>query len=62
MKNQIAIGVLAYNVADYIEEVLNEIQDFNLKVYIIDDSSTDGTTEILESLKNKFEFKLQKNL
>ena len=62
MKNQIAIGVLAYNVADYIEEVLNEIQDFNLKVYIIDDSSTDGTTELLESLKNKFEFKLQKNL
>ena len=60
MKDQIAIGVLAYNVADYVEEVLSEVQDFNLKVYVIDDSSTDGTTELLGKLKNKFNFKLKK--
>ncbi len=62
MKDQIAIGVLAYNVADYVEEVLSEVQEFKLKVYVIDDSSTDGTTALLGKLKNKFDFKLKKNL
>ena len=62
MKDQIAIGVLAYNVADYVEEVLSEVQEFKLKVYVIDDSSSDGTTELLGKLKNKFDFKLKKNL
>lgn len=62
MKDEIAIGVLAYNVADYVEEVLSEVQEFKLKVYVIDDSSTDGTTALLGKLKNKFDFKLKKNL
>lgn len=62
MKDQIAIGVLAYNVADYVEEVLSEIQEFKLEVYVIDDASTDDTAELLEKLKNKFDFKLKKNL
>ena len=60
MKDQIAIGVLAYNVADYVEEVLSEIQEFKLEVYVIDDASTDDTAELLEKLKNKFDFKLKK--
>tara|TARA_B100001093_G_scaffold519976_1_gene611796 strand:+ start:119 stop:1072 length:954 start_codon:yes stop_codon:yes gene_type:complete len=62
VKDEIAIGVLAYNVADYVEEVLSEVQEFKLKVYVIDDSSTDGTTALLGKLKNKFDFKLKKNL
>jgi glycosyltransferase involved in cell wall biosynthesis len=62
VKDQIAIGVLAYNVADYVEEVLSEIQEFKLEVYVIDDASTDDTAELLEKLKNKFDFKLKKNL
>ena len=61
MNNQIAIGILAYNVAEYIEDVLSEVQDLNLTIFVIDDSSSDGTSELLEELKNKYNFKLQKN-
>lgn len=61
MNNQIAIGILAYNVAEYIEDVLSEVQDLNLTIFVIDDSSSDGTSELLEDLKNKYNFKLQKN-
>ena len=61
MNNQIAIGILAYNVAEYIEDVLSEVQDLNLTIFVIDDSSSDGTSELLENLKNKYNFKLQKN-
>jgi len=61
MNNQIAIGILAYNVAEYIEDVLSEVQDLNLNIFVIDDSSSDGTSELLEDLKNKYNFKLQKN-
>ena len=61
MNNQIAIGILAYNVAEYIEDVLSEVQDLNLNIFVIDDSSSDGTSELLENLKNKYNFKLQKN-
>ena len=60
MNNQIAIGILAYNVAEYIEDVLSEVQDLNLTIFVIDDSSSDGTSELLENLKNKYNFKLQK--
>jgi len=61
MNNQIAIGILAYNVSEYIEDVLSEVQDLNLTIFVIDDSSSDGTSELLENLKNKYNFKLQKN-
>ncbi len=61
MNNQIAIGILAYNVDEYIEDVLSEVQDLNLTIFVIDDSSSDGTSELLEDLKNKYNFKLQKN-
>lgn len=50
MKNKIAIGVLAYNVESYIENVLKEIIDLNYKIYVINDKSTDKTEEVL----NKF--------
>lgn len=61
MNNQIAIGILAYNVAEYIEDVLSDVQDLNLTIFVIDDSSSDGTSELLEDLKNKYNFKLHKN-
>ena len=61
MNNQIAIGILAYNVAEYIEDVLSEVQDLNLTIFVIDDSSSVATSELLENLKNKYNFKLQKN-
>lgn len=61
MNNQIAIGVLAFNVNEYIEEVLKQIYDFNLKTYVIDDFSSDNTLDILENLKEKFNFEVIKN-
>ena len=61
MNNQIAIGILAYNVAEYIEDVISDVQDLNLSIFVIDDSSSDGTSKLLENLKNEYNFKLLKN-
>jgi len=62
MNNQIAIGVLAYNVSEYIENVISDLQDLKLNIFVIDDSSSDGTSELLENLKKKYNFKLKKNI
>jgi len=48
---KIAIGVLAYNVAKYVHNVIDELQDLNLHIYIINDSSTDDTKKKLEVYK-----------
>ncbi len=50
---KIAIGILAYNVSKYIDNVLDELQDFNLHIYVINDSSIDGTEKKLEKYKEK---------
>ena len=40
---KIAIGILTYNVSKYIDNVIDELQDMNLHIYVINDSSSDGT-------------------
>ena len=48
----IFIGILTYNLEDYvavaIESVLQQKTDFEYKIIISDDNSTDGTVEILK--------------
>lgn len=50
---EIAIGILAYNVSKYIDNVIDELQDLNVHIYVINDSSTDGTEKKLEKYKEK---------
>ena len=50
---KIAIGILAYNVSKYIDNVIDELQDMNLHIYVINDSSSDGTEKKLEKYKEK---------
>jgi dolichol-phosphate mannosyltransferase len=52
MNNKIAIGVLAYNVDSYIENVIKEIIELEYKVYVLDDNSSDKTLEVLDKYKN----------
>jgi len=74
-KINVNVGVLVYNHAQYIVQCLNSIiaqkGNFNLKIIICEDKSTDGTTEIIDNyIKNtpisqniSFEYlKNQKNL
>ncbi len=44
----VAIGVLAFNEQDFIEEVLNNLLTLNVHVYVINDGSTDSTMNILK--------------
>lgn len=61
MKKKIAIGVLAYNVEKYIEDVLIDLSQTNQQLYVIDDSSEDTTLEILEKLQSKIPMKIIRN-
>ena len=54
MKTKISIIIPTFNIRDYIEKSLNSVlsQDYDkesLEIIIIDDGSTDGTSEILDS-------------
>ena len=53
MKKKIAIGVLAYDVEKYIEQVLTDLSQTKEQLYVIDDSSNDNTLEILENFQQK---------
>ena len=54
----VTICINTYNHVNYIEQcvrsVCEQITDFNFNVIIGDDASTDGTTEILKDLSDKF--------
>ena len=61
MNKKIAIGVLAYNVEKYIEEVITDLSKTKEQVYVIDDFSDDTTLEILEDLKSTIPIEIIKN-
>ncbi len=61
MKKKIAIGVLAYDVEKYIEQVLTDLSQTKEQLYVIDDSSNDNTLEILENFQQKVPMKIIRN-
>ncbi len=61
MKNKVAIGVLAYNEELHIEQVLNDICQLEVPIFVINDSSTDGTSDILKNLEKKLDFNVIEN-
>jgi len=69
MRDSLAISLLVYNEVEAIEHVIKEFYDFSLKffktnstIYVFEDGSTDGTSELLKELQNKFNIVLfQKN-
>ena len=62
MVKKIAIGILAYNEEQHIESVLNEILTLNRDVYVLNDSSTDRTKDILEELNTTKNFTIINNI
>ena len=64
MNKSIALGVLAFNEEAHILDVLTELKLFKLKIYVINDASTDNTNleinkfnydniEVITNSKNK---------
>ena len=62
MVKKIAIGILAYNEESHIENVLNEILTLKKDVYVLNDSSTDETMNILERMNISKKFTIINNL
>lgn len=56
-KKNIAIGVLAYNEENFIEQVLVQLAELNTSIYVINDKSTDSTLKILNRISKE-----QKNI
>ena len=52
-KNKVAIGILAYNVEEYIEIVLQEVISLGLPVLVINDCSIDKTKQIIQKYISK---------
>lgn len=50
-RNKIALGVLAYNEEVYLQSVIEQLEKLNLDIYIVNDFSTDSTSEILNKFK-----------
>lgn len=61
MEKKIAIGILAFNVEKYIENVVEDLASLGLQLIIIDDSSTDQTLKILKRLNKQYEIIIIKN-
>ncbi len=61
MSEKIAIGILAYNEKDYIEDVVNSLYELDLPIYVIDDKSTDNTSDILNELLKENKISLIQN-
>ena len=65
MNSTISVLMCAYNEKDYIAKAVNSILNQTYKareIIIVDDASTDGTTEILEDFAKKYkQIKLLKN-
>lgn len=58
MKTKVSIIIPAYNIRDYIEKCLQSVldQDYekdSLEIIVVDDGSTDGTSEILDEYSSK---------
>ena len=62
MVKKIAIGILAYNEEMHIESVLNEILTLDRDVYVLNDSSTDRTLDILEKINTTKNFTIINNV
>lgn len=59
MKTKVSIIIPAYNIRDYIEKCLNSVlnQDYDkdcLEIVVVDDGSTDGTSEILDEFARSY--------
>lgn len=57
MSKKIFISIATYNEKDNIERLINDIFNLgidNLSIVIVDDNSPDGTSEIVNNLKNEF--------
>lgn len=52
MEKKLAIGVLAFNEEPFIKSVLTDLIDLNVKIYIVNDSSTDNTLNIIKEFSN----------
>ncbi len=61
MVKKIAIGVLAYNEEEHIEDVLTDVLTLQKNVYVLNDSSTDKTKSILEEIQIAKDFKIINN-
>ena len=60
MQNKVSIILCSFNEAKYIESTINQLEKNipNLELVIVDDSSKDGTIEILKKLNINNRFKL----
>ena len=60
MKNKISIILCSFNEVKYIENTINQLEKHipNLELIIVDDSSNDGTIELLKKLNINNRFKL----
>ena len=52
MKSKIAIGILSFNEEKHIDRVINDLLIFDIPIFIINDSSTDSTLQILRKYEN----------
>jgi len=60
-ERKIAVGVLAYNVQDYINKVIHELLTLNTFIIIVNDCSTDKTSELLNQFKENENIKIVEN-
>ena len=60
MQNKVSIILCSYNEAKHIESTINQLEKNipNLELVIVDDSSKDGTIELLKKLNINKRFKL----
>ena len=60
MKNKVSIILCSYNEVKYIENTIYQLEKHipNLELVIVDDSSNDGTIELLKKLNTNNRFKL----
>lgn len=64
MQNKVSVIIPSYNYCEYIEECLNSVlsQSYpNTQVIVVDDGSTDGTSDILEKYRKWVEVLHQEN-
>ena len=62
MSELVSVYMITYNHAPWIEKairsIMSQITDFEYKLYVHDDASTDGTTEIVKRLSEEFPDKI----
>lgn len=61
MNKDIAIGILAYNVGNYIEDIVKDISELGVTIYVINDFSKDDTLLKLKNLQKKIKFNIINN-